>query len=261
MTGAADNRNPHGEFIWYELMTPDPDSAVRFYRAVLGWKDRSAGEEMGGYRILSTGGADVGGIMTPPSASGEAAAWVGYIGVDDVDAAAAAIAASGGAQHVPPTDIPGIGRFAMMADPQGAIFYIMRGTPEARSDAFAPGRTGHCQWNELETPDPQAAIGFYAPRFGWAAGAVMPMGAMGDYRFIEQDGRQIGAAMPQTESAARPAWRFYFGVADIDAAARAVSDNGGTIHHGPAQVPTGDFIVIAADPQGAAFGLSGPRKP
>ena len=148
--------NSHGDFIWYELMTSGNAAAERFYGAVLGWRTRPAEGSPVDYRIFGTGGADVAGLMAIPpdaAATGMRPGWLGYIGVDDVDAMAAAIPADGGRQHVPPTAIPGVGRFALMADPQGVAFYVMRGAMEGTSTAFAPGRTGHCHWNELATTD------------------------------------------------------------------------------------------------------------
>ncbi len=88
----------------------------------------------------------------------------------------------------------------------------------------------------------------------------MPMGEMGDYRFIEHGGRTIGAVMRRMPEGPPPLWTFYFGVEDIDVAAQAVPGSGGTIHYGPAEVPGGVFIIVGSDPQGALFGLVGPRK-
>src|SRR5690606_33464994 len=108
---------------------------------------------------------------------------------------AARLQAAGARQFVPPTDIPGVGRFAMFADPQGVAFYIMRGTSEEGSAAFDQSARGHCNWNELLVPDPAAALAFYAAQFGWEKGGVMPMGEYGDYQFIDHGGRTIGATM------------------------------------------------------------------
>ena len=256
--------NKHGDFIWYELMTSDPAAAERFYGAVLGWRTRLAAEGAPvDYRIFGTGEADVAGLMAVPAeaaAAGMRPRWLGYVGVDDVDAAAAEIVRAGGAQHVPPTDIPGVGRFALVADPQGAAFYVMRGGTEGTSASFAPGKTGHCYWNELATTDQEAALAFYTAHFGWQRGDAMPMGEAGEYRFITHGGGPLGAVMARMPGGPPPAWTFYFGVADIDAAAAAVWGAGGTVHHGPAEVPGGMFIIVGGDPQGAVFGLVGPRK-
>ncbi len=132
----------------------------------------------------------------------------------------------------------------------------MRGASEETSDVFSPDRVGRCAWHELATRNPKSALDFYTSRFGWAAGDTMPMGDMGDYQFIEQDGTMFGAIM--TAAPANPArWRFYFRVADVDAAKTAVEENGGTVTHGPQEVPGGDRILIGNDPQGAEFALVG----
>jgi len=255
--------NQHGDFVWYELLTTDADAAARFYESVLGWKAREADGSVRGYGIFGIGGADVAGFMNIPAedaGTGMRPTWLGYVGVRDVDAAVADILRDGGRQYVPPTDIPGVGRFALMADPQGVPFYVMRGATDGTSTSFSPARTGHCHWNELTTTDQQAALAFYGAHFGWEKGDAMPMGEMGDYRFITHNGETIGAAMNRMPDGPPPAWTFYFGVEDIDSAGRAVSDGGGTIHHGPAEVPGGVFIIVAGDPQGAMFGLVGPRR-
>lgn len=255
--------NRHGDFIWYELLTSDANAASDFYRAVTGWQSRSAEGSDQDYRIFSIAGTDVAGFMPiPRDAEGKSMRprWLGYIGVDNVDATASEIVHVGGAQHIPPTDIPGVGRFAMVSDPQGIVFYVMRGAMEGTSTSFSQTKPGHCHWNELTTSDQGAALAFYSGRFGWEKGDAMPMGDMGTYQLITQHGETIGAVMSQCAGGPPPAWTFYFGVADIDVAGRNVSGNGGAIHYGPAEVPGGVYIIVATDPQGASFGLVGPRK-
>lgn len=251
--------NHHGDFIWYELVTSDVDAAASFYDAVLGWKAHPAASPAPDYRIFGTESHEVGGMMALPSEDARPA-WIGYVGVDDVDAMATKIVDSGGKQHVPPTDIPGIGRFAMVADPQGVVFYVMRGSVDDASMSFAPTKTGHCHWNELATSDPSAAFTFYSTHFGWSKGEAMPMGPEGTYQILEHHGQAFGAVssiLPQ--DTLPPRWTFYFGVDDIDRVAKIVTDKGGKVYYGPADVPGGVFIVIATDPQGALFGLVGPR--
>ncbi|MFC1459543.1 VOC family protein [Microvirga arabica] len=253
--------NKHGDFIWYELLTTDVDAAARFYGTVIGWQSRAMEEADNGYRLFAMGSTDIAGFMpVPAKAEGMRPGWLGYVGVDNVDEAAADIVQAGGAQHMPPTDIPGVGRFALLADPQGVPFYVMRGASEETSTSFSPNGIGHCQWNELSTSDPAAALAFYKARFGWEKGDAMPMGEMGDYQFINQGDQTIGAVMRHMPGGPPPMWNFYFGIADIDAAAQAVSGTGGSIHYGPAEVPGNIYIIVASDPQGALFGLVGPRK-
>jgi hypothetical protein len=257
----SDSRNRHGSFIWYELLTGDPDAAAAFYGDVVGWTAASADQPGVDYRIFSAEGSPVAGHMKLPDGAagmGMRPGWLGYIGVDEVDSAVAAIAAEGGRVHMPAMDMEGVGRMALVADPQGVPFYVMRGESGEASTSFAPMKPGHCNWNELSTPDQDGALAFYAGQFGWEKGEVMPMGEMGGYQFIHHGGGRIGAIM--TNPPGRPAgWNFAFGVPSADAAAERIPAAGGTVHQGPIEVPGGDWVVMASDPQGAAFMVVGPR--
>ncbi len=251
--------NPHGDHIWYELLTTDPDGAAAFYTEVVGWNVRSAGQEGMDYRLLASPDTDIGGLMTLPQGAPTPPAWLGYVGVSDVDAMAAKVKGLGGVVHMPPTDIPGISRFAMVADPQGAVFYMMRGASDRESTAFKPMADGHCGWNELVTSDQDGALGFYDKLFGWEKGDAIPMGEMGDYRFINHRGQMIGAVMNRREGGPPPMWNYYFRVAGIDAAAERIRAGGGSVTFGPMEVPGGDWVVNGIDPQGVSFGLVGSK--
>jgi hypothetical protein len=257
-----DSRNPHGSFIWYELLTPDPDSAAAFYGEVIGWTAAGAGQPGVDYRIFSAAGAPVAGHMKLPEDAAETGmrpGWLGYVGVDDVDFAVAGIVAEGGKVHMPAMDMEGVGRMALVADPQGVPFYVMRGESEEASTSFAPMEAGRCNWNELSTPDQDGALAFYTGRFGWEKGDVMPMGEMGGYQFIHHGGGMIGAIM--TNPPERPAgWNFAFGVPDIDSAAARITAGGGAVNYGPVEVPGGAWAVMANDPEGAPFMVVGPRN-
>ena len=254
--------NPQGTPIWYELLTPDPDAAKTFYDAVLGWtvEARPSGEM--DYRMIDTGDGLVGGVAreevgkTPPMMK---QGWKVYIGVDDVDASAATITAHGGTVHIGPFDLPGVGRMAYLADPQGNPFYIMRGASDATSTVWHRDAPGKCNWNELATSDPQGADAFYAAVFGWSYPGSMPMGEMGDYVFVEVGGQTIGGMM-RTPPGAPGGWLFYFGARDVGAAKASVEARGGTVHRGPTEVPGGMMTIVASDPQGAMFGIVGPGK-
>lgn len=259
----------HGSFVWYELLTSDPAAAADFYGKLIGWTARDSGHEGISYSLLSAGDGDVAGLMAiPPDAaeSGMRPGWLGYIGVADVDAAVARAQAAGATVHVAPTDIPNVGRFSLLADPQGVAFYMMEGASDETSKAFAPDLLGHCSWNELSTTDQEAAFAFYAGAFGWEKGDAMDMGPMGTYQFLVdpaaatgegcEGSGTIGAMMTRPEGA--PAgWTFYFRVPDIDRAAATAQAEGATILHGPSEVPGGDRIIIGSDPQGATFALVG----
>lgn len=255
--------NPQGTPIWYELMIADPDAAKSFYDAVVGWTI-AAEPAMAGmdYRMIGTSGGDTaGGVMrlTDEMVKGGAKpGWFVYIGVDDVDATVEKVTAAGGGVVMPAWTIDGIGRMAMVRDPQGIPFYVMRGDSPEDSTAFDRAGLGKCNWNELTTDDQQGALDFYAEVFGWDYPDKMPMGEMGDYVFISVAGTPIGAVMQRPKDAPAANWRFYFRSPDIDAAAATVKQRGGTVHRDPMEVPGGDRIIVISDPEGVEVGVVGP---
>lgn len=249
----------HGDWIWYELMTPDADAAARFYTEVVGWQVGNQPE----YREITTAEGHVGGILplTPDMIAGGARpAWLGYVKVDDVDHAVTSVEHGGGRVLMPARDMPYVGRFALVADFAGAAFYVMTPQPQAEgaSNACAidPPIVGHVAWNELSTPDVAAAFTFYGTRFGWLADGEMDMGPAGTYYFVRHGVRTGGMApaMPGHP----PSWTFYFRVAAIAAAADKIVAAGGKVVMGPHEIPGGDHIVIGTDPQGAVFAIVGP---
>ncbi len=249
--------NPEGRPTWYELMTTDPDAAQEFYTRVVGWTASPSGMEgTGDYRILTApDGHPIGGIMAIPAGAPMQPGWFSYLSVADTDATLAAIERRGGKVHMPPMDIPEVGRFAMVADPQGLVFYVIAGgMPDSR--AFDSDAPGHCAWNELVTPDQKGALAFYGALFGWTNTENMPMGEMGDYAFVDHAGTRLGAIMQQ-QPQWPPRWFYYFRVPSIAAAMQAAKDAGGAIQFGPQPVPGGDVIILGSDPQGAAFALVG----
>lgn len=242
-------------FVWYELMTSDLPAAQRFYADVAGWTVADSGMPGMTYLLGKAGDDMVAGLMElPAEAAGTPPGWLGYVGVADVDAAAAALAAAGGTVHRPPADIPEVGRFAVVADPQGAVFALFASDTPPPSSPMAPGRFG---WHELHARDWETAFAFYSGLFGWQKAEAMDMGPMGTYQIFATGGQSVGGMMTVADAPA-PAWLFYINVADIDAAVARLTAGGGTVLHGPAEVP-GSWIVQARDPQGAAFALSGPR--
>lgn len=254
-----------GSHIWYELMSPDPEGSKAFYEAVVpGWTigDRIPGAQ--DYRMIGRwDGGNAGGLLRLTEdmrQHGARPIWMGYIGVDDVDATVARIEARGGKALMPAFDIPQ-GRIAMIADPKGNPFYVMKPVPpegaEGKvSDVFSPTEEQRVGWNELTTADPVASRQFYGDLFGWTSDEYMPMGDLGEYRFFAHQGRTIGAISPCVEGGSQ-GWRYYIRVPSISKAVEAVKAGGGTISMGPHEVPGGDRIIIGNDPQGAEFALVG----
>lgn len=264
-TQRAEEQPKTGGYIWYELMTKDPDAAKEFYDALVGWNIQKGPEEYGAYRVIGrSDGGFAGGVLTlneEMEQHGARPAWLGYIHVADVDQALTRIEGAGGKTQMPATDIPNVGRIAMVTDPQGAAFYVMKpippaGDPNAKSDVFSPSAQQRVGWNELQTNNVDAARRFYGEQFGWNTDEFMDMGEMGKYYFIQHGGERIGALFDAAHGQP-PHFRFYFRVPSITGAKEVAEAKGATIHMGPHQVPTGDWILIGSDPQGAEFALVG----
>ncbi len=254
-----------GDFVWYELMTSDANAAQAFYGSLLGWDYADSGTEGMDYRLGSKAGADVVGLMAlteEMTAGGARPAWVGYIAVDDIQAALAAVEAAGGQRYMDAQHMPGVGHMAMVADPQHATFYLMQPEGEGPATSFAKyePKLGHCAWNEYGASDPAGAGRFYNGLFGWEQAEVMDMGELGEYTMYRHGDYMIGGIYPLMSSDAAAHWLFYFRVADIEEAARKIAELGGQVVIEPQEIPGGDYSLSAADPQGAMFGLVGPRK-
>ncbi|OQM77311.1 VOC family protein [Manganibacter manganicus] len=250
-------------FFWYELMTTDIDAASDFYAAVVGWKpqDFAGSPGMPRYIVVNAGERGVGGIMGMLEQAGPATppAWTGYIKAQDTDAATKAVKDAGGEICWGPDDIPGVGRFSVVADPQGAVFKLLH--PDGPEQPEVPhGTPGHIGWHELYTTDWRKALAFYSSQFGWTKNREFDMGEMGTYAIFAAGADAIGGMMNKPEQIPVPCWQFYFNVTAIDDAAKRVTDKGGKVLMGPMEVPGGSWIVQCQDPQGAHFALTAPKR-
>lgn len=256
----------HGSPCWYELSTAPGalPAAEAFYGKALGWSVADSGMPGFDYRLAKCGDDMVAGMMVmPDEAKGIPPFWMIYFAVADADKAVAQMEGAGARLHRPVMPIPGTGRFALLADPQGAAYGILEPEPMDGPDqgrAYDPKKVGHGAWNELNTSDNKAAMKFYGKAFGWTPGQSMPMGDLGSYDLMQWKGKDIGAMCPlQPGGPETPYWLPYFNVDGIDAAVDRIRAAGGTVIHGPVPVPEGAFIVQAKDPQGAMFAVVGPK--
>ena len=240
---------------WYELTTRDTAASQAFYGPLLGWAYQDAGMEGFDYTLAMAGEAMVAGLYAP--FEGQPEAWLVYYEAEDLDATLAKATGLGATVLQPANDVPETGRFAVLTDPQGGAFGLFQPLPGQPSQAFDQKKHGHGNWHELHSTDPLAAQGFYAALFGWQPSTVMPMGPMGDYRLFAHAGADIGGMMPLQCADVPPHWLVYFGVPSIAGAIRQIAALGGTLTHGPVEVPGGAFICMGQDPLGAHFALVG----
>lgn len=256
----------HGTPCWFELSTAKGQlsDAEGFYARLFGWEFADAGMPGFTYHLGRDGGdVIVGAMEMPPDCAEVPPNWMIYVTVDDADATAARIVEKGGSIFREPADIPGTGRFAIASDPQGTAFGILQPEPMEAPTPDCAGswnqqKAGRGNWIELMSTDPVAGFDFYADLFGWTRGDAMDMGEMGTYQLFRQKGVDIGGMMG-LGAAPSPNWLAYFGVDDVAAALEGVRSQGGTILHGPTEVPGPALIAVALDPQGAAFAVVGPK--
>jgi len=249
---------PHS-FFWYDVMTTDTKAAQKFYGDVVGWTAEDTGPKGNGYILFNTQGQGVAGLMTIPEGAakhGARPAWMGYIAVDDVDEAANRLKQEGGQVVRGPIDVPGIIRFAVVVDPQGAPFMIAKATPPQNAPPPLPiGTQGTIGWRELHATDWKTVFPFYEKMFGWTKADAIDMGPMGTYQLFAAGGPPIGGMMTKPPQVPAAHWGFYINVPEIDAGAARITAGGGKILNGPVEVPGGQWVVNAMDPQGAAFSL------
>ncbi len=253
--------NSPRSFMWYELMTPDVPAALSFYRRVIGWDAKDGGAPGTGYTVLSAGPSAIGGVhaLTQEMRDGGARpCWLGYIAVDDVDAYAARVSAAGGRVLRAPADVAGVLRFAVVADPHGAVFMLLRGMSEQGPLPPASGTPGSIGWHELHAGD--GAFAFYAELFGWTKADAMDMGELGVYQMFAAGGAPIGGMMTRMPQSPGAFWLHYFNVDGIDAALARARAAGATVVHGPSEVPGGSWIAQCTDPQGAMFAMVSARR-
>lgn len=255
-----------GQFIWYELMTTDVAAAARFYNAVAGWSAKTLSMPSMDYTILEIPGepVGVGGIMELQAihkAEGIPPNWTGYIAVDDVDLCLADLVTLGGHVRRQPEDIPGVGRFAVAADPFGAVFIVFSPIPmENPPPCVEPGKPGTIVWHELLGGEPDVVFPFYEKLFGWQKADVLDMGEFGPYQLVSIDGAVCCGMMKNPCADPMGHWSYYIAVESLDDALARVTEGGGRIVREPREVPGGRWIAQATDPQGAFFCLAADRR-
>ena len=255
--------NSHGRFVWYELATPDVRAAKAFYADVVGWRTRDASapaSEPMAYTLFTADEDPVSGLVNLPKQAeqmGVRPHWIGYVSVDDVDAAAKRFQQLGGTVHVPPTDIPDVSRFSVVADSQTATLVIVKWRDPSAQQSAAIDKPGHVGWHELLAADREKALVFYRDVFGWQK-TKAHTGPKGTYQLFSAGGLTIGGVFDKPPAAPSAFWLYYFNVADVDAAAQRVRSAGGQVLEGPTDIPNGR-VARCTDPQGAVFALIGQR--
>lgn len=242
----------NGTFVWTELLTDDVDRGVGFYADLLDLQPSTM--DMGDfeYRMLGRGEQGDMGIVAPQTDRGPSH-WTNYLHVEDVDAAAAKVEPAGGKVIVPPTDLPGVGRFSLVADPSGATVNLFTSANDMQSD----GSDGPVHWTELQTPEPAKVVDFYREVAGVEA-SEMPM-PDGPYTILARGEKQMGG-IAKVPAEAGSHWLPYFKVEDLDAALGKAEKGGAGIQMPALEVEGVGRFAIIRDAGGAAAGLIKPAS-
>ena len=251
------SRWPAGVPCWADLSAPDVEAAKSFYAEVLGWTFQDTGDEYGGYAIAQVRGAAAAAIGPQPE--GAPAAWTLYLASDDADKTAAAVAEHGGTVLLPPGDVGPLGRLFIAADPTGATFGVWQaGTHLGAGITSEPGSL---VWEDLRSPDPDAARAFYSDVFGYHTRALPAAGP--DYHTFSLPGEDapLGGMGGMMGADDRPAhWIIYFAVADTGSAVATAERRGGGVVAPPMDTTYGRLAGLT-DPAGAAFWILRTRTP
>lgn len=244
---------PAGTPCWVDLSVPDVAAATAFYGPVMGWTFTDSGAEFGGYHMAKAGDRSAAGVG-PIMQEGQPAAWTVYLASDDVDATAKLVSDHGGTVLAEPMDIPANGRMAIAMDPTGAVFGVWQSAGMHGAEVY--NEPGSLIWEDARLADAAAGREFYAAVFGHTFDPVP--GAPDDYATFAVGGEAVGGlgGMMGAGEGTPSHWLPYFMVADVDAAAAAVTDGGGTVAMPPTDTPFGRMGVVI-DPFGAVFALHG----
>jgi predicted enzyme related to lactoylglutathione lyase len=245
-----------GRFVWHQLMTRDVPGAKKFYSKLASWKTMPWPLDPA-YTVCHADVGPVAGIAEMPSdlPAEVPPHWLQYIGTRDVDGTADAAVRAGGSIVKAASDMQGAGRYAVLQDPQGAVFAII--DPEnARPEGSGPPALGTFSWHELATTDNEAAFAFYSGLFGWDAMQRMDMGPNGIYLIFGQNGAQRGGIYIKPAAMPGPAhWLPYASVPSADKGFALATASGARELVAPMDVPGGGRIAVIMDPAGAAFAI------
>jgi predicted enzyme related to lactoylglutathione lyase len=237
-------------------MSVDPEASSAFFTALFGWTQVPIEiEPHGVYRQLFRGDQLLGGVLALDPAIKHPSHWISYVDVASLDATVAKTARLGGTVASTPSEIAGVGRFALLADPWGALFCALEwhagaARPPEPGDNAEPGEIA---WNELLTTDPAAAARFYGKLFNWTARSTVD--ARGSYRTMFRGDRPTAGVRNRLPGMAMSAWLIYVEVADLDDSLARVRELGGRVVSEAAADERFGRFAYAADPTEAGFGL------
>lgn len=253
---------PSGVPCWVDTAQPDPDAALAFYGALMGWEfvgpGEMPGDPPGKYYVARLNGRDVAGISSLPQNAPSGSAWTTYVAVDSADAAADRARAAGATVVAEPFDAPPAGRMAVLSDPEGALFCVWE--PGDRHGAQVVNQASAWAMSALSSREPESAKTFYRAVFGWESEAFAPGAEL--FRLPGFVGGEPEQPVPRDVVAVLaagegdPGWGVDFWIDDAESAARRASELGGNVIVAPRETMPGFVNTVIADPAGAVLSLS-----
>jgi predicted enzyme related to lactoylglutathione lyase len=244
-----------GRFVWHDLMTTDAARSLDFYGQLFPeWavEDLDVGEA-GTYHMIHVDGLKCGGIVAIPEDAGIPSHWIGYVEVEDCDATVERVKEAAGSLVMPAHTAPGVGRFAVVADPVGAMVKPFQVEREVTLPTHPT--SGNFVFDECLSNNVPATQRFYQSVFGWSLFET-PMDGMGTYtlfRVGEQDTAGCLAMPPEAEG--NPTWLTYLCAEDIDDRAAKAESLGAQTFVAPQDIPGVGRFSVHADSNNAFFAL------
>jgi len=246
------SRSPEASrIVWHDLMTVDLERSKDFYKGLFGWT--TVQQEMGpvgSYTVIRHRGQAIGGMVATDPRHGVLTHWLSYLTVDDVNGLCERISKLGGKVAVEPRGVEGVGRFAILQDPEGVVFSAIQIGDEMPGPARSREH-GNFYWNQLLTRDGDRMSKFYREVCGWTVDEY-EMGDQGYYGVFKRGEEAVAGMLPISgDDKRKPGWLVYVSVDDIDEAVEKVKVLGGEIISGPDIVyGVGKYAVVRDTTQG-----------
>jgi len=241
-----------GKFIWFDLATVDIASQKKFYGDVFGWTYQPISQADSQYTIIKNGERNIAGMfqIKPPADAKAGALWISLMSVTDPDTAVAVTKKQGGSVQTPTTSLARRGTYALLRDPEGALFGVLK------SDSGDPLdhdiQPGEFMWVDLFASDVQRAAKFYQQLAGYD---VVSDDNHVHHEFLRSSGKYRAGIVPRPEQANHSGWLPYIKVTDVAATLQKVTDAGGHIMVEPDDSLLNGNLAIFADPDGGIVGI------
>jgi len=248
-----------GAFVWFDLATDDVTAARAFYGAVFGWTFRGAGDDASGYTVISLGQRDIGGIFRPAGASSRSGRWLSLMSVPDPVAAARFTEQHGGKVLVAPATMARRGMHALLADPEGAVFGVLRSSSGDPADGAVAD--GEFFWADLFSRAPATAAEFYRGLAGYEV-SPMALEINGVQRvLLSAAGFARASIAPLPQPDMQPGWLPYILVSDVAATVERAKQAGGSVVLAASPEVLDGQLAVIADPRGGVIGIVNWRAP